>query len=234
MATALHILFEDNHCLVVEKPARLLSASDGTDSETMFTCVKAYVNASKTEGKQAYLAPLHFLDRPVSGLMIYAKSSKAAARLNVQFKNHRIQKTYLCVVEGRPQPPAATLEHYLSKNSRTNITSACLSKDNAEAKYCRLDYRVIANYEHLSLLEVKPVTGRSHQIRVQLSTCGWPIFGDIKYKSKHGLEGKILLHAWRLTFEHPTLKTMMSFTVNPPIDWSQIWPDITQKFGNQP
>lgn len=244
MPHSLKILFEDRHCLVVVKPPGLLSASDGTDAETMYALVVQYLgdciraqsiaNGDATP-KKGYVAPLHFLDRPVSGVMVYAKSSKAAARLNQQFKAREVRKTYLAVVEGSPSPAAARLQHYLVKDHERNVSAAFLrppATARDAAKHCILDYRELAAKGRISLLQVEPVTGRSHQIRAQLSASGWPISGDVKYGAAPAAMEGIMLHAWRIAFRHPTLNTDMQFTTEPPQYWSRIWPNVDSNIGS--
>lgn len=236
MSQSWKILFEDRHCLGVLKPARLLSGSDGSDSDTLYKFVRAYILQQAREGTSGYAAPIHFLDRPVSGVMIYAKSSKAAARLSSQFKNRQTQKTYLAVVEGTPSPRQARLRHFLKKDRATNLSKASLnpppSNDPGDSKECLLDYEILQTRGSLSLLQVKPLTGRSHQIRAQLAAIHCPILGDKKYGSSQALSGMILLHAWKLTFAHPTTKQATTIAALPPDTWSPHWQNIESVLGS--
>lgn len=214
------ILFEDKHCLVVHKPARLLTASDKTGDETLVQLVRAY-NASRQEpGKKGYVAPLHMLDRPVSGVVMFAVSSKAATRLAEQLRSGKVEKVYRAIVEGRPPATEGELEDFLLKDRKTNVVTV-VAKGSKDAKACRLGFKVVGvTKSGLSVLEIRPKSGRSHQIRVQLASRGMPIFGDRKYGARGGweddeLQGVIALHALSLTFAHPVSKEVV--TVSSPL-----------------
>lgn len=226
-----HVLFEDNHCLVVAKPSRLLTASDKTGDETLLAMVRAYQSAKQAPGKKGYLVPIHFLDRPVSGVVIFACSSKGAERLNEQFRSRKIRKTYLAIVEGRPPQESGELVDFLLKDRDSNITSR-VKASTPGAKECRLFYKTLTQKNGLSLLQVNPVTGRSHQIRVQLSGQGWPIYGDVKYGASQTWDNMIALHALAVTFNHPTLKTPITVQTPVPAEWEDLWPNVSSHIGN--
>jgi 23S rRNA pseudouridine1911/1915/1917 synthase len=220
---SLTVLFEDNHCLVVSKPPRLLTASDKTGDETLIERARAYNAAQQADGRKGYLAPLHMLDRPVSGAVMFAKSSKAASRLAEQFRAGRISKVYNALVEGRAPAPEGVLEDWLVKDRRTNVVTPA-RRETPGAKACRLDYRVLGAAGGLTWVEVRPRTGRSHQIRVQLAARGMPIYGDTKYGASCGWDGVIALHAVAVTFEHPVSKAPVTVRAPLPPAWRELWP----------
>lgn len=214
------ILFEDKHCLVVYKPARLLTASDKTGDETLIEKVRVYNASKQAEGKKGFVAPLHMLDRPVSGLVMFAVSSKAASRLAEQMRHGKIEKVYQAVVEGRPKHLSGELSDWLLKDPKTNLVKVVAPGVHG-AKACRLLYRFLGSTEQgCSVLEIRPKTGRSHQIRVQLAAQGLSILGDRKYGSQSTLWGQkltgiIALHAWKLAFVHPVSKE--NLTIEAPL-----------------
>lgn len=218
----LRVLFEDKHCLVVMKPARLLTASDKTGDETLIEQARAYNAAKQAEGKKGYLVPLHFLDRPVSGVVMLAASSKAATRLNEQFRAGKIEKIYRAVVEGVPPDAEGVLEDWLLKDKDDNVTTV-VPPNIPGAKTSRLAYKRLRTAKGLTLLEVRPHTGRSHQIRVQLSSRGWPIVGDTKYGSSRAWDGMIALHAYQVTFSHPVDKVPVTVVADLPDYWQTLW-----------
>ena len=205
------ILYEDKHCLVVHKPARLLTASDKTGDETLIELVRAYNSSRQIAGKKGYVAPLHMLDRPVSGVVMFAVSSKAATRLAEQLRTGMVEKVYCAVVEGRPMANHGELTDWLLKDHKTNLVRG-VPAGTSNAKICRLGYRLLGSTASgLSILEIRPRSGRSHQIRVQLASRGMPILADRKYGARgewdqDDLLGAIALHAWSLTFSHPVSK----------------------------
>lgn len=201
----LKVLYEDNHCLVIDKPARVLSMGDETGEPTVLEQAKAYLKEKYRKPGDVYLGVVHRLDRPTSGVLLFARTSKAAGRLSDQFRRHVIQKTYLAQVEGIPRPPAGMLVCHLSKDRENNLVSV-VPESVAGAQRAELSYSTLESVNGQSLLEIKPKTGRSHQIRVQLADLGTPIVGDSKYGAEKSLEGVILLHATALEFEHPTRK----------------------------
>ncbi len=220
----LEIAYCDRHCLVVVKPARMLTASDKTGDETLINCARAWNAATQAEGKTGYLAPLHMLDRPVSGVVMFARSSKAAARLAEQFREGKIRKTYLAIVEDPDclAPEAeAIFEDWLLKDHRTNVVR-CVAPRTPEAKPCTLAMRRITHQNGLSLVEVRPLTGRSHQIRVQLASRGFPIVGDLKYGASREFDQAIALHARHVSFTHPISKEVLTASAPPPAAWESL------------
>jgi 23S rRNA pseudouridine1911/1915/1917 synthase len=220
---ALTVLFEDNHCLAVAKSSGIPTAREGSGDRCLLDMVKQYISAKQTEGKKGYVAPIHFLDRPVSGVVLYAKTSKAASRISQQFLNRTIKKTYLAVVEDENQSLDAVenpcvLKNWLLKNERHNRTAVSLHKV-AGAKLSELSFQVEQQCATAGLLRVHPVTGRSHQIRAQLAHRGYPIVGDLKYGASVGFGSMIFLHAYQLEFEHPTLQTLITVECEPPKSW---------------
>jgi 23S rRNA pseudouridine1911/1915/1917 synthase len=198
----LDIIFHDHHLIAVNKPAGIPVGSEDSGDVTLLQLVRTWNENRQTDGKKGYCVPIHFLDRPVSGVVIFALSSKAAARLNSLFKSHKLTKTYIAVCEKTPTKPSDTLEHWLVKDRDSNI-SKVTNKGQGDAKFCKLDYQVLANHGSDCFVKVLPQTGRSHQIRVQLSQIGCPIIGDVKYGAKEGWISRIALHALELKLLHP-------------------------------
>ena len=207
----LKILYEDNHIIVVEKKPNIPSQADKTEDIDMLTIVKEYIKEKYQKPGNVYLGLVHRLDRPVGGIMVFAKTSKAASRLSNQVREKIFEKKYLAVVDGKVEPKEGILEDYLYKDERNNI-SKVVNKDKKNAKFAKLDYKVLKYNEvkNLSLLEINLHTGRHHQIRVQLSNFGHSIFGDQKY-GKRGQGKQIALWAYKLSIEHPITKKQMTF-----------------------
>ena len=207
----LKILFEDNHIIVVEKTPNIPSQSDKTGDIDMLTLVKLYIKEKYNKPGNVYLGLVHRLDRPVGGIMIFAKTSKAASRLSNEVREKVFKKTYLAVVDGKIEKTKGSLENYLYKDERNNM-SKVVNKDKKNAKLAKLDYEVLFYDEvkNLSLLKINLHTGRHHQIRVQLSNFGHSIFGDQKYGTR-GTGKQIALWAYELTIMHPITKEEMTF-----------------------
>ena len=207
----LKVIFEDNHIIVVEKPPNIPSQSDKTADLDMLTIVKNYIKEKYNKPGNVYLGLVHRLDRPVGGVMIFAKTSKSASRLSNQVREKVFKKEYLAVVDGKFENKRGTLVNYLYKDERNNI-SKVVSKEKKNAKEAKLDYEVIKYNEvkNLSLLKINLHTGRHHQIRVQLSNFNHSIFGDQKYGTR-GKGKQIALWAYKLTIEHPISKEKMEF-----------------------
>ena len=207
----LKVIFEDNHIIVVEKKPNIPSQSDKTGDIDMLTIVKQYIKEKYQKPGNVYVGLVHRLDRPVGGVMIFAKTSKAASRLSNQVREKIFKKKYLAVVDGRFNEKEGSLEDYLYKDERNNI-SKVVNKDRKNAKFAKLDYKELAYNEvkNLSLLEINLHTGRHHQIRVQLANAGHSIFGDQKY-GKRGQGKQIALWAYELTIEHPISKEKLTF-----------------------
>jgi 23S rRNA pseudouridine1911/1915/1917 synthase len=219
---SLEIIYEDRHLVAVMKPARIPVASESSGDDTLLAMVRAWNGGRQDEGKKGYCVPIHFLDRPVSGVILFALSSKGATRLNELFRGREIQKTYVAVIEGRPKDEAAVLEHWLVKDRDDNKASVVKS-GHPDAKKCVLSYRVLASVGQLSLVEVKPITGRSHQIRAQFAAIDCPLWGDLKYGASTGWDGKVALHAARLEFKHPVGGVPMKLCARIPEYWRTIW-----------
>lgn len=205
------IIYEDNHIIVVEKKPNVPSQADKTEDMDMLTLIKKYLKQKYNKQGNVYLALVHRLDRPVGGVMVFAKTSKAASRLSEQVREKKLEKKYLAVVDGKIDKQKGTLEDYLYKDERHNI-SKVVSKDKKNSKLAILDYEVLTYNElkQLSLVKVNLHTGRHHQIRVQFANFGHSIFGDQKY----GIRGKnkqIALWAYELTILHPITKEKITF-----------------------
>ena len=203
------ILYEDNHLLVVEKPVNMPVQADASGDRDLLTALKTYIKEKYSKPGEAYLGLVHRLDRPVGGVMVFAKTSKAAARLTSQFKGREAQKRYTAIVEGYPRP-TAELNDWLCKDESTNTVSV-VTEDAKGAKAAALRYTLLRQEGKLSLLDVEPRTGRPHQIRVQLSHANLPILGDQRYNHYSETGSQIRLWAYSLTVKHPTTGETMSF-----------------------
>ena len=216
----LKVIYEDNHIIVVEKPVNIPSQGDKTGDTDMLTIIKEYIKEKYNKPGNVYLGLIHRLDRPVGGVMVFAKTSKAAARLSEQVREKEFQKSYLVIVDGKMEKEKGTLEDYLLKNEKTN-TSKVVKEGTKNSKYAKLDYEVL-KYDkelNLSVLKILLHTGRHHQIRVQLSSRGHSIYGDQKYGGRgHGKQ--IALWAYKLQISHPVSKEKMDFI------------DIPEKIGS--
>jgi 23S rRNA pseudouridine1911/1915/1917 synthase len=212
------ILFEDNHLIAVNKRAGDIVQIDDTGDEPLDEQVKKYIAAKYNKPNGAFLGVVHRLDRPVSGVILFAKTSKALERINLMFKSREMKKTYWAVVRNRPQPTEGNLVHWLVKNSQKNVTKAH-DKEVAGSQRAELNYKLIGELNGYFLIEVDPITGRPHQIRVQLSTLNCPIVGDNKYGYPRGsLRKSICLHARKLQFIHPVKKEPVSIFAPLPHD----------------
>ena len=207
----LKVIYEDNHIIVVEKIPNIPSQSDKTGDIDMLTIVKDYIKKKYKKPGNVYVGLVHRLDRPVGGVMIFAKTSKAASRLSNQVREKVFKKDYIAVVDGKLENKKGTLIDYLYKDERNNI-SKVVNKEKKNAKEAKLDYEVLKYNElkNLSLLKINLYTGRHHQIRVQLGNFGHSIFGDQKYGTR-GKGKQIALWAYKLTIEHPISKEKMEF-----------------------
>ena len=207
----LKVIYEDNHIIVVEKIPNIPSQSDKTGDIDMLTLAKQYLKEKYQKPGNVYLGLIHRLDRPVGGVMIFAKTSKAASRLSNQVREKVFQKVYLAVVDGRPEKDKGILEDYLYKDERNNM-SRVVRENKKNAKYAKLEYEVLYYHQlkNLSLVKVHLYTGRHHQIRVQLANNGHSIFGDNKYGTR-GKGKQIALWAYQLTIEHPITKETLQF-----------------------
>jgi len=217
----LTVLFEDNHCLAVVKPAGWLTMGDQTGDRTLLDVSKDYIKTTCQKPGAVFLGVVHRLDRPVSGVVLFARTSKAASRLSAQFREHTVEKVYWAAVTGQVVPAQGVLVDSLIKDEQTNVVRVAAAVSPA-AQACRLSYRKMNTSGAVSLVEIRPETGRSHQIRVQLAHRGWSIVGDQKYGSKMPWRpGLIALHARALTFVHPVTKLPVTVSCEPPATWQQ-------------
>nr|WP_240343875.1 RNA pseudouridine synthase [Paenibacillus sp. SYP-B3998] len=218
-------MFEDNHILVVEKPVNMPTQEDDSRDPDLLSLLKADLKHRHSKPGNVYLGLVHRLDRPVGGVMVFAKTSKAASRLSDAVRTRAFDKTYVAVVHGKPPQPSATLRHWLRKDTRTNTVSV-VREGQPEAKEAVLDYWLLGSQDGLSLLRVKLHTGRPHQIRVQLAAIGCTLYGDQRYGSTVNKPGQQLaLWSTELAFEHPTLKETLSFRSLPPQQYP--WREFT-------
>jgi 23S rRNA pseudouridine1911/1915/1917 synthase len=205
----LQVLHEDNHIIVVNKRVGDIVQGDKTGDQPLSDVVKEYLKEKYLKPGEVYLGVVHRLDRPTTGIVVFAKTSKALTRLNEMFKNRDTQKTYWAVVKNSPEKSADTLQHYLKRNSQNNTSKAYI-KEVPESKLARLDYKVIFKLNHYSVLEINLYTGRHHQIRAQLAAIDCPIKGDLKYGfNRSNPDGGIHLHARKLAFVHPVSKELL-------------------------
>ncbi len=210
----LKILYEDNHIIVVVKPYNISVQEDETKDLDLLTKLKNFIKQRDNKPGNVFLGLVHRLDRPTGGVMVFAKTSKAAARLTKQLKEHSLNKKYLTVINGKPQQKFDKLTTYLKKDEKTNTVSIVpkLEKGSKEAS---LEYNVISSKKGLSLVEINLITGRSHQIRVQMSgQLNAPVFADFKYGDKTH-KGNLALWAYKLTFNHPITKQTLVFVAEP-------------------
>ena len=221
----------DNHLLVVGKPPGYLSQGDETGDMDLITWSKSYIKNKFSKPGNAFAGLVHRLDRPASGVMVVARTSKAAARLSSQWQERVPQKTYLALISGILEGEGR-FSHYLRKKNRH---SEIVSNATPGAKQALLSYNSLGHYEGLTLVQINLETGRPHQIRLQFSHEGFPVLGDFRYGSKRPFDGKNLaLHALRLEFLHPTLKTRMQFQwTEPLLKWEHFFPQINQKLSHE-
>ena len=217
----LEVLYEDNHIIAVNKQPSDIVQGDKTGDRPLGEFVKDYLKKKYNKPGEVYLGVVHRLDRPVSGVILFARTSKALSRLNEMFREKKVQKTYWAVVKNRPDPIQDTLVHYLKKNQQKNKSTA-YSREDKGALRSELNYQLIKSLDNYHLLEVAPKTGRHHQIRVQLAKIGSPIKGDIKYGSdRTNKDASIHLHAQKIEFVHPVKKEPLTIFAKPPKD--PIW-----------
>lgn len=211
------ILHEDNHIIVVLKPQNVPSCEDESKDKDMLTIIKEYIREKYNKTGNVYLGLVHRLDRPTGGVMVFAKSSKAASRLSEQLKFGDFEKRYYAVLCGVPKEEKATLTHYMKKNAVNNMVYVC-PPTVVGAKYAELDYTLLDKKDNLSLVDVRLHTGRSHQIRVQMNAIGTPVYGDMRYGGEKAKKGYLALWAYYLSFTHPVSKEKMVFRIQPPKD----------------
>jgi 23S rRNA pseudouridine1911/1915/1917 synthase len=214
----LQVVYEDNHILAVSKPAGLATMGLRDDRPTLLSLAKSYVKQKYNKPGNVYLGVVSRLDAPVTGLILLARTSKAAARLSEQFRRRSVEKVYWAIVEGTPRPPAGTCDDWLGPDERRR-RMRIVGPTMPEAQAARLAYRQLETLEAGALLEVLPQTGRKHQIRLQLSHRGNPVLGDRKYGSIRPFPAGIALHARRLTFLHPVRQEPLTLEVPVPDCW---------------
>ena len=213
----LNVLYEDNHIIVVEKKPNILSQSDITGDIDLLSMVKRYVKERYNKPGNVYVGLVHRLDRPVGGIMVFAKTSKAAKRLNEQIKNHEFKKTYLAVLDGTLKNKNDKLVNYLYKDEKLK-KSMVVDKSHLKAKLSELNYEVIGYNDDKTIVKINLITGRHHQIRVQFSNIGYPLVGDQLYGKEN--KKQIMLYAYKLEFIHPTTKEKMTYQILP--EWKEL------------
>jgi 23S rRNA pseudouridine1911/1915/1917 synthase len=223
---SLERLFEDNHCLAVNKPAGLLSQADDSRAPCLVDLVRQDLKTRYQKPGNVYVGLLHRLDRPTSGVMLLAKTSKAAGRLSAEFRSGRVSKLYWAIVEGVVPEPVGRWFDRLRKDCRANRVDVMEAGGETGRTAC-VDFEVLVRWGQYTKLALMPATGRSHQLRAQLASRGLPILGDRKYGSRKGLRAldggfRIALHARQLTFMHPTLKEAISVEAPAPVDWPEL------------
>ncbi|PSR11494.1 MAG: RNA pseudouridine synthase [Bacteroidetes bacterium] len=220
----LQVLYEDNHLIAINKPAGYLVQGDQTGDATLAEYVKDYIKTKYKKPGDVFLGVIHRLDRPVSGVLLFARTSKGLTRMNEMFKNQEVEKTYWAVTANQPDPLEGELVHYLTKDPERNVAKAFefMSSRAVGAKKAELHYQMLGRLGTHVLVEVKPKTGRPHQIRVQLAKIGCPIRGDLKYGSTiTNKDGTIHLHCRSLSFMHPIKKEQVTLWATPPK--GEIW-----------
>ncbi len=222
------VLYEDNHCLAVNKPAGLLSQGDQTGDPSLVTWARDYLKATYQKPGTVYVGLVHRLDRPTSGVVLLARTSKAASRLTDQFLTGKIAKVYWAIVEGQPVPAQGEWIDVLDKDRRLNRVRVVDGLPGV-GQVAQVKYRVLEHVKEYSKLELRPSTGRSHQLRAQLAKRGMPIVGDRKYGAATSLRSgdghhRIALHARKLTFKHPTRGEVLSIVAPVPADWPESVP----------
>ncbi|MEC8610723.1 MAG: RNA pseudouridine synthase [Bacteroidota bacterium] len=215
------ILYEDNHIIAINKRPSDIVQGDKTGDTPLSDIVKSFLAKKYKKKGEAFLGVVHRLDRPVSGVVLFAKTSKALSRLNLLFREKKIKKTYWAVVKNKPKKNSDTLTHYLLKDTKKNKSRAYMKEEN-KALLSQLTYIVVKPLDNFYLLEVNPKTGRHHQIRVQLAKIGCPIKGDIKYGfNRTNKNASIHLHARKIEFVHPVKKEAVCIIAPTPKD--SIW-----------
>ena len=223
-ATNLQVLYEDNHIIAINKRVGDLVQGDKTGDKPLPEIVKEYLKIKYNKPGEVYLGVVHRLDRPTTGIVVFAKTSKALPRLNALFSNRETQKTYWAIVKNEPPKPFETLTHYLKRNEKSNTSKAHL-KEVPDSKLAVLDYNIIKKLDHYYALEILLHTGRHHQIRAQLQFINCPIKGDLKYGAdRSNPDGGIHLHARKLVFIHPVSKNIIEIIAPTPNE--TIWNSV--------
>lgn len=224
MKHPMNILYEDNHIIALNKESSELIQGDSTGDETLSDRVKGYLAHKYNKPGDVFLGVVHRIDRPVSGVIVFARTSKALSRLSKMFREKDVSKKYLAVVRDRPPAEEGELFNYLKKNEKQNKSYA-YDKQVKGSKEATLGYKLLSRTDRYYLLEVDLYTGRHHQIRCQLANAGCPVKGDLKYGfPRSNNDGSISLHAWKLSFVHPVKKHRIDLTA--PLPGSDIWPKL--------
>ena len=213
----INILYEDNHIIVVEKKPNILSQRDATGDNDLLTLVKQYVKQKYNKPGNVYIGLVHRLDRPVGGIMVFARTSKAAKRLNEQIKNHEFKKTYVAVLDGILKKEKDELVNYLYKDEKTKI-SKVVDENYIGGKLSKLNYEVIGYDNDKTIVKINLITGRHHQIRLQFKNLGYPLYGDQLYGKIN--KKQIKLYAYKLEFNHPVTKKRLVFKLLP--NWKEL------------
>jgi 23S rRNA pseudouridine1911/1915/1917 synthase len=229
MKKELEVLYEDNHIIAVNKRPSDIVQGDKTGDTPLSDFVKQYVKEKYDKPGEVFIGTVHRIDRPVSGIVLFARTSKALARLNQMFQSKEIQKTYWAVVKNKPPRESGTLIHYLKKNEAKNMSKA-FENEQQGALRSELDYKLICSSDNYHLLEITPHTGRHHQIRVQLASMGCPIKGDLKYGfNRSNKDASIHLHARKIEFIHPVKKEPVVIVAPPPDE--VLWNEFLKRVG---
>lgn len=213
----LTVLHEDNHIIVVMKPQGIPSCGDESGDDNMLEQVRRYVKEKYEKPGNVYIGLVHRLDRPTGGVMVFAKTSKAASRLAEQMRGGDFEKKYLAVLVGTLKEPKGTLVNYLKKNPVNNMVYICTQTTNG-AKMASLEYSVLEEKGGLCLADIKLHTGRTHQIRVQMAGISHPVYGDMRYGGENAKKGNLALWAYSLAFTHPVTKERLRFMLEPPAE----------------
>ena len=222
----MEVVYEDNHIIIVNKQSGEIVQGDKTGDRPLSDLVKDYIKEKYQKPGEVFLGVVHRLDRPVSGLVVFARTSKALTRLNKMFAEGKVRKTYWALVQNFPKEPEGTLEHWLVRNEKQNKSYA-YDRERPNAKKAILKYKVIGKTDNYTLVEVQLMTGRHHQIRCQLSTMGCPIKGDLKYGAKRSNpDGSISLQSHRVEFEHPV--SHETIIIEAPLPHDTLWQAIAQ------
>lgn len=208
------VIYEDNHIIIVEKPFNIPVQADSSKDKDLLNMVKAYVKKKYDKPGEVFIGLVHRLDRPVGGVMVFARTSKGASRLSEQVRNRSFKKTYLAVIEGSMEKKTGLLKDYLLKDNNKNVVKIT-EADVEGSKQAILEYEVLQERGNISLVKVDLKTGRPHQVRVQFSSRGCPLFGDVKYGAKNKAD-KIALWSYELGIAHPTTKEELKFKIAPP------------------
>ena len=227
----LTILYEDNHIIVVMKPQGVPTCGDESGDDSLLEQVRRYVKEKYNKPGNGYIGLIHRLDRPTGGVMVFAKTSKAASRLAEQMRGGDFEKKYLAVLVGVPKEEKATLVNYLKKNPVNNMVYICTQTTDG-AKLASLEYRIVEEKGGYCLADIKLHTGRTHQIRVQMAGISHPVYGDMRYGGENAKKGNLALWSYSLAFTHPVTKERMKFMLEPPaenVPWKNF--DLSKLFS---